>query len=282
MMDTCSEDLRSLPSHHLEYALNSLAYQYEVVAQDALEHQLALADEIEDLHWLMKQPAWMQAHIANTGHYDNFLRDIRLAWGVAEKAAVFRPEMIGRQIRYALLQTTVNSLASNIFPQVLIAGLRLGHWNAKTTFVYAKQITHSVPRVDAFTQVGAFLLEQHDVELAFEVFNSALAALREIEYPSNYVEALLALAPHLPPNLLSHALAATQEIADAKERARVMGALAPRLPSDLFYEALEMVRGFEDSDTRSMALAGLAPYLPQSWLEEALEIVQEGYGAKAK
>lgn len=247
----------------------------------SLAQHLYQADDSERLHGLMIED-WMRARSAHDEHYGGFLSDVQLAWSASEKPDVSTPRVIGWQVRYALLQTSVNSLATNILPEVLVAGLRLGRWSTRTALIYAQQIAHSVPRVGALTQVATFLQEHHEEELASEMFTEALAGLREIPYPINYVEAVLALAMHLPPHLLVQALAAAQEIADEKERAKVIAALAPRLPTDLFFEVLELVRGFEDSENRALALAQIVPYLPSDLLEDALEITQDCTSAKAK
>jgi hypothetical protein len=260
---------------------NNLSPEQRSYALQDLAQHLYQADDSERLHGLMIED-WMRARSTHDEHYGGFLSDVQLAWSATEQHGVSNPRVIGWQVRYALLQSSINSLATNILPEVLVAGLRLGRWSASTALIYAQQIAHSVPRLGALTQVATFLHEHHEEELASEVFTEALAGLREIPYPINYVEAVLALAIHLPPHLLVQALAAAQEIADAKERAKIIGALSPRLPADLFYEVLEMVRGFEDSDNRALALSQVVPYLPPDLLRDALEIAQDCAGAKAK
>src|SRR6266700_2138344 len=283
MMGTLAENLRSLTLADQEYLLNDWTSRLAEVAQNNLNHQIALTGDIEGLHWLMTQPDWMQAHIANTGHYNNFLRVVRLAWDVAEKAAISRPEMIGRQVRYALLQTSINSLSSNIHPDTLKIGLQTGLWNEETALTYAEQVTHSMTKVTMLTEIGVFLREQHKDEPAQEVFIDTLIAMREIDYPADFVQALITLARYLPPALLSDALAMAQEIARREDRARVLSALAPRLSSDLMEEAMEVIREIGDSDSRATALLGFAPFLPLQTpylLSRMLQTVQDLYGER--
>ncbi|MFL5628216.1 MAG: hypothetical protein ACJ788_21770 [Ktedonobacteraceae bacterium] len=244
-------------------------------------HQSAQTDEIEDLHWLMTQPAWMRAHIANTGQYSDFLRDVQLAWDVAYKATPFRSEMIGRQVRCALLQTSINSLSSNIRPATLMLGLQTGLWDEKTALSYASQVAHGMTKVTMLTKIGAFLREQHKDELAQEIFLDTLITMREIDHPADFVQALVTVAQYLPPALISDALGMAQEIPQREDRARVLSALAPYLSSDLMEEALEVIREIGASDGRAIALLGLAPYLPLQaphLLSQMLQMVQDLYG----
>ncbi|HEX9133638.1 MAG TPA: hypothetical protein VF844_15205, partial [Ktedonobacteraceae bacterium] len=242
MMGTLAENLQSLPVAEQEDLLNNWTSRLAEVAQHDLNRQRAVTDDIEDLHWLMTQPDWMQMHIASTGHYNNFLKDVRLAWEVADKAATFRPEMIGRQVRCALLQTSINSLSSKIHHTTLMLGLQTGLWDEKTALTYAGQVTHGMTKVSMLTEIGAFLRERHKDELAQEVFIDTLIAMREIDHPADFVQALVTVAQYLPPALLSDALGMAQEIPKREDRAKVLSALAPHLSSDLMEEALEVIQ----------------------------------------
>src|SRR6266566_1830610 len=197
---------------------------------------------LDKLHWLLTEPAWLEAHTIEDGHYRNFLNEVRLAWQVADKVGLtieqIRPKMIARQVRYALLQTSMNSLSSNIHPSTLMLGLQTGLWDEETALTYTEQVTHGMTKVTMYTEIGASLRERYKDELAQEVFIDALIAMREIDYPADFVQALITLARCLPPALLTDALAMAQEIANREDRARVLSALAPRLFSDLMEEAL--------------------------------------------
>lgn len=279
-MNNFAERLQQMNPERKQCALDTLVRQMAKNAEAELKQQSAETDEIEMMHRLLKQPAWMQAHIANAGHYNNFLRDVRLAWGVAEKAAAFQPEMIGHQVLYALLQTSINSLSSNIHPATLMIGLQTGLWDEETALAYARQVTHGMTKVTILTEIGTFLLDQRKDEQAQEVFIDTLATMREIDHPTDYVQALITLAQHLPQALLTDALAMTQEIADRGNRARVLSAMAPHLSSDLMEEALELIREIGDSDSRAKALLGFAPYLPVQaphLLSQMLQMVQDLY-----
>ncbi len=86
-------------------------------------------------------------------------------------------------------------------------------------------------------------------------------------------EALAALVPHLPAELLAEGLAATNDIANEKRRLEALVALAPQLPAELLGEALAAAKVMADEEGRSQALEKLAPHLPASLLREFLTAV---------
>ncbi|NPA91581.1 MAG: hypothetical protein GXO55_09070, partial [Chloroflexi bacterium] len=98
-------------------------------------------------------------------------------------------------------------------------------------------------------------------------------------------EALAALAPHLPEDLMAQALGAARMIASDRYRAEALAALAPHLPQDLMAQALVAARKIRDQDHRALALAALAPHLPQDLMAQALDAARKiesaQYRAKA-
>ncbi|MGQ9927598.1 MAG: hypothetical protein ACUVS4_12110, partial [Chloroflexaceae bacterium] len=68
---------------------------------------------------------------------------------------------------------------------------------------------------------------------------------------------------------LREALAAARAITDADDRAEALAALAPHLPPDLLREALAAARAITDADDRAEALAALAPHLAATPMADA-------------
>jgi len=258
-MDDLADRLARMPPEERTFAL------------EILPQQLVDTGEAEDLHLLLSERAWMHAQVARAGDYGTFLSNVRLARRVAEATG---PAAIGHQVRYALLEASINSLSGNIPPYVLAAGLRANLWSTKAALAYARQVPHGTTRVAALTEVATYARARGDGEVAHDALGVAMASLREIDDPSQHAAALRALAPHLPADLLSDALAAAQEIYDQGDRAAVLSALAPYLRGDTLAEALDVVRDMESPDHAAAAFAGLAPYLPRGSLPEALDIVR--------
>jgi transcriptional regulator with XRE-family HTH domain len=82
------------------------------------------------------------------------------------------------------------------------------------------------------------------------------------------VEALVRLAPHLPPESLDSALNAALAL-EPSGRARALAGLAPYLSPDLLALALTGATALEEPAARVEALAGLIPHLPASSREDA-------------
>jgi hypothetical protein len=125
-----------------------------------------------------------------------FLEDVRRlrAWAREEDARAAEQgneaPHLGDEIRCALVEASLHSLAGNIPPALLAALVEKGVWTPAQGLAYACQVPD----------------------------------------PWQRAEALEELAPHLPPDLLDQALAAAREIEWESARAKALAALAERLP----------------------------------------------------
>ncbi len=220
---------------------------------------LAGAGQWEDLHLLVatgaeKQP-WAEARYAVEGNYAGYLADLELAWRRAEEKGKEEPVAMGRQVRYALIESAIHSLAGNIPPELLVAAVEKGVWKPEAALAYARQVPDPGQRARALSGLAPHL----PPDLKEQVLREALAAAQEIRDEFDRAEALSGLAPHLPPELLREALAAAQEIETDSDRARALSGLAPHLPPELLREALAAAQEIRDADDRARALSGLAP-----------------------
>ena len=188
------------------------------------------------LEWNGHQGEQTRARFENTwytmhervGDTLGYLNDVDRAWQLAERAYAGRQSSsaIGLQCRYALIVTSLCSLAGNIPPALLAALVEKGIWPGPQGLAYARQM----------------------------------------QKPGLRSRALAALAPRLAPTerdqALREALEAARAIGDEWDRSDAMAALAPRL-AELGHpaEALEAARAIGDEGKRSEALAALAPHL---------------------
>nr|NCT42252.1 trypsin-like serine protease [Microcystis aeruginosa G11-09] len=176
--------------HSLEddgYIYNQLIWHLEKAGKIAEIHQL-LREETAEGHngWYSK--CEKEAKTAT------FIKDVSRAWQLAEEHFIENPsESIGLQVRYALITTSLNSLAGNI-PAELMA-----------------------------------LLIQHEIWTPAQ----GLAYVRQNQDDEKRAERLKAISPHLPSTLLPEALATAREIGDESSRARALTGLAPYLPEIL-------------------------------------------------
>ena len=135
-------------------------------------------------------------------------------------------QSIALQCRYALIVTSLNSLAKNISSHLMAALVKQELWSPAQGLAYAQQVREFRQRA----------------------------------------EALSAMAPHLSDSLLSIALGTALGIQDDYYRAYALSGLAPHLPPELLQQALDTALGIQSGDDRADALKELAPHLPPELL----------------
>ena len=238
-----------------------------------------------------------------------FVNDLARAWGAAESRYEVDPEItLALLFRYALIRTSLNSLASNVPAELLGALVKHQIWQPAQGLAYAQQTQNPWQRAECISALVPYMPESllpevlktthqiHDAAYRSFVLSKlatrfpaywpeVLSAIRQIQDRygddrrrsdgfSFRAKALSELAPQLPPELLSEALAITREISDESYRASALGALAPHLTSALLPEALLVMREISDESYRASALRALAPHLPEL-LPEALSVTRE-------
>jgi Tfp pilus assembly protein PilF len=212
------------------------------------------------------------------GQNARFVTDLGRAWQLAnEMNSENISQSIGLQIRYALIFSTLNSLASNIPAELMAALLKYKKWTPAQGLAYAQQAQDSNKRAEIIQELAPHLPEN--------LLSEALEVARGIQDEYLRANVLRRLAPHLPENLLSEALEVARGIQSESDRARALRRLAPHLPENLLSEALEVAHGIQDDSDRAEALSVLAPHLPENLLLEALELTRdiqsESYRAEA-
>ncbi|MBC7226280.1 MAG: AAA family ATPase [Thermoflexales bacterium] len=273
MAERTREAHRRIADYYIEFAGGDWGRLAGVDGGYGLRHlaeHLAGAGEWERLHRLVAeggdQQPWAEARHAAEGNYTGYLADLDLAWRRAEEEGRGEPAALGRQVRCALIESSIHSLAGNIPPELLAAALEKGVLGPPAALAYARQASDPWQRAHALAGLAPHLPE--------ELLREALAAAWKIGDASDRAEDLAGLAPHLPPELrseaLQEALAAAREIGWEYARAEALAGLAPHLPPELLQEALAAAREIEWEDARAEVLAGLAPHLPPELLWEAL------------
>jgi hypothetical protein len=220
---------------------------------------------------------WAAAGEALEGAYSLFLHDVARAWESCVKAdreATARGEpalWLGGEIRCALMEASLHSLAGNIPPALLVALVQQKVWTPVQGLAYARQMPDPQQRAEALSALAPYLPS--------DLLPTAFAAAQDISNASARAQALAALAPYLPSDLLPAALAAAQDISEASARARALGALAPHLPPNLLSQtlrdALTAARNISDESARAAALGTLAPHLPPDLLPAALAAARD-------
>ncbi|MFI5457204.1 MAG: caspase family protein [Isosphaerales bacterium] len=257
-----------------------------------LAEHLEGAGRMADLHRLMRlerrvgekgtgparaENVWFTAR-ERVGDTEGYVNDLARAARLVDVAG--RPDLdtshlaahVGLGIRYALMSSSLNSLAATI-PGTLIATLvEKGYWLPSQGLAYAQRVPDPGERVLLFIEISLHL-EDREKESALR---KALEAAREIECEDPRAEALAALVPHVTEPLLDSALEVARRIGDEVYRARVLAALAPRLAVlDRAEEALVLAMEIESGWRRAKALVALAPLLSESL---RCRVVEAAYG----
>ena len=253
------------------YIYNQLLWHLEKAGQIAQIH-LLLREETAEGH-----NGWY-SQCEREGKTAVFIKDVSRAWQLAEEHFIEnKSESIGLQVRYALITTSLNSLAANIPSKLIAALIKHEIWTPAQGLAYVRQNQDFYWQAEGLKAITPYLPPA--------LLPEALEIARGIRNEYNRAEVLTGLAPHLPESLLPEALELGRAIGRKSYRTRALTGLAPHLPESLLLTALEVARAFGNEKYRAEALTGLAPHLPVSLLPEALEVARafrdEDYRARA-
>ncbi|MCZ8240511.1 MAG: NB-ARC domain-containing protein [Microcystis sp. LE19-131.1A] len=235
--------------HSLEddgYIYNHLLWHLEKAQQIAQIH-LLLREETAEGH-----NGWY-SQCEKEGKTAVFIKDIARAWQLAEEHfSENKSEFMGLQVRYALITTSLNSLAGNIPAELMALLIQHEIWTPAQGLAYVRQNQDDGKRAERLKAISP--------HLPSTLLPEALATAREIGHEYYRAKALTGLAPYLPENLLPEALATAREIGDESDRAEALTGLAPHLP-EILPEALATAREIGDESDRAKALQALTKVL---------------------
>jgi hypothetical protein len=225
--------------------------------------------------------AWYAAHTRHDGQA-GFLADVERAWRLSEDASdqaidsEAAAPTIGDEIGLALITASLNSLRTNLPPQLRAALVRNRLWTVTEAVADAVQIADPGERVGALISLAPELEEDQRAEMLDE----ALAATREISDEGFRGSALMKLASHLTPLRIDDALHIARTITDPETCAWTIMRLTTTLTSAGLDEVLELCCAIDDGFARVRALGGLAPRLDKKGIDTSLrsvlEIAEEG------
>ncbi|MBE7557270.1 MAG: hypothetical protein HS126_40050 [Anaerolineales bacterium] len=125
-MSSLLERLKTLDSERQRYILETLA-----------DH-LNEAGQYDHLRALFDNDAWMHARFEGSGYiYDGYIKDLMPAWqenahqqALQQIEAGEEPTAIAYCVRYALIRTTINSIATNYISGLITQAMGSGLWSA--------------------------------------------------------------------------------------------------------------------------------------------------------
>lgn len=279
----CPHDWPSGPNDG--YFFKFLTYHLMEAEQPAEIHRL-LALETAD-----KRNAWYEAKEALADRA-GYLGDVARAWRLSKAQTVdesTRPIAIGQQCRYALIATSLNSIAqmipANLIPMLLEEGL----WTPAQALEYTRQMMEPEKK--------RAMLEMLAPHLSEPLITEAVAIARSITDQWIRLMALTSLIGHIREienqHLLREVLIDARVIPKIKERAVVVIGLALQaarsdLPAPdretIIDEARTVVHETKDAIDRVWAMEGLTYVLSnaarEQTLREALAIARSIKNAK--
>jgi hypothetical protein len=237
---------------------------------------MAEAEDWENVHRLLqlettsRRNAWFEAREAYLSR-SGYLEDLQRAWQVAETA--YQPEeraqtgvQIGRIVRYALVQASLNSLSGKLPPELPALLVDEGLWSWEHALAITRQILEPERKALALAELLTRLPESQK-EPALRL---ALEAARDIEDKIDHAMALAALGPEISRKKLHKALDQALDVLAKDgaygERTAALAKLAPTLTKRLLKKALKVAKALGGETAEALSI--LVPYLPEKKREE--------------
>ena len=187
--------LTLLDAHALllkRYRTRTLGSIWHTLPDDGYIHahltwHLERAGREDELHGLLREetPAgrngWFEVR-ERLGQVAGYLADLARARGAVVRRAGPRPHALGLRCRYALIATSLNSLAGNLPPELLAALVERGGWLPAQGLAYACQVPDPGQRVRALGALAPHLTES--------LLAAALEAVRSLGNEGRRAEAL--------------------------------------------------------------------------------------------
>jgi hypothetical protein len=226
---------------------------------DHLAYHLKATKNYPELKVLFDNHDWLHVRLPQSNYsYDGYIGDVMTAWeDFAHPAALQQieagesPAAIADCLRYALIRTSINSIAANYPPELVARAVETGLWKPSRALSVAARVPDWADEVKMRLAIlGTGILSVTD---RTTVCKSALEAALAIHPADARAEALAALAPYLEGQARAYALARGMEAAlttyREEDRPEALAALAPHLEGQA--RANAVARGLEASLTIS-------------------------------
>jgi hypothetical protein len=224
---------------------------------------------------------WMRAWERYEGAYAGFLQDVTRAKRAAKQendraiSAEQQPPFLDAEVFCALCQASVNSLATNIPPALLVSLVRERYWTSTQGLASARQIADPQQRAEVLRELIPLFPET----LKFGIVQEAFEAIPTIIDEFERAKMLNKLLPHLPGELLMQALEIAQAMKDDFALMEALWELALFLPKGqnqvVLERALQVTLAFKDKEYGESVLTNRVSILPEHLLEPVLTCILE-------
>ncbi|ELS04510.1 NB-ARC domain-containing protein, partial [Xenococcus sp. PCC 7305] len=243
---------------------------------ERLTWHMEKAGAIEAIHQLLREETESEKNgwytkCESLGKTAIFVGDVARAWRLAEAEYETNPSRaIGLQCRYALITSSLNTMAANIPPELISALVKKKIWTPAQGLAYARQLQSLTQRVEALSKLALYFQD---------IWYEILEISKNISSESDKTSVLRKLSPNIPNNLLSQVLEDAQNIINKSYRVAVISSLLPGLPENLLLQVLKIARNiedksYEDESYRVDLLNSLTPHIPKNLLPEVLHIAR--------
>jgi len=267
-LDENLPDLRSrtMPSAEDQYAVQHISYHLASAGSDGFLHRLLATEWPVDHDQAVN--AWFATH-DRAGWSASYIPDLTIAWQLAEQSTdrdleQKRPaRALGLEIRYALMRSSIASLAASIPPSLITRLVQTGRWDVPQALTYVDSIPD--PRSRTLARVGlAPYLPDH-------LLSSVLGTARRIEDLYLRVWAIASMVRNLPirdrARLVRPEFEVARAILDPAERVRAVVSVVQHFPVKerirLVEPELEVARAILDPAGRAKALVSIVTFFPQ-------------------
>ena len=179
-------------------------------------HEIAHLQSLPDEDWIRMR--YERGHYS----YDGVLDDVELAWRAAEQANQSQiadgewAAYVAQDVRWALIVSSIGSLAAGIPADLLGALVRRGEWSPLQGLVYARRVPEGEPRSMTLASLAAHLPEP----LRADAFAESVAAAGQIPDARQRAGVLTRLLPRLQleprTEALIQAMTAVRELSDRR------------------------------------------------------------------
>ena len=235
---------------------------------------LARAEQpIEKWQSLIHHQQWAQAWFTVEGAYGGYLQDVQRVWERYTELdrqtvqSTGKARYLYKQIRCALIEASLHSLADNIPPKLIEALIKNRIWTLPQALISIKQMSRKRQQYDAITEMVPIINDEQFLEL--------IKVIKLVDDEELRTNLLISLIPRLSAKKLENILEIVQTIKDDVYRIRVLNKYIPVCPQDNLKEIISLTLSIKDEYERAGIFSILVHHLPDSMLAEFPTYVYE-------
>lgn len=224
--------------------------------------------KVEKFLLIIKNNQWAQSWYAYEGAYGGYLQDVKRAWRVC--AEIDRQEiertgkapLLDQEIRCALMESTLHSLAQSVPPKLLAQMVEKKIWTFPQGIAYIRQMSNFQNQVDSLEYLIPLLNKAQTQDL--------LAFIIEIFDPNMQGDILLALLRKAPKLLADEAIDTVSNLKNETKRSSCTNILIKHVSDAEFHRVLKIIKGIENEVEYTHLLCALAQRMPDKYFDDAL------------